>query len=58
MKFIVGALVTAVLVSIATVAIGNALGVEVPLWSFVIAVGSAVIGGVIGTKAAQKYDSE
>ena len=57
MKFIIVVIVAAVLASIATVAIGNGLGYEVPSW-LSGAVGGAVSGGVVAAKAAQKSDAE
>ena len=57
MKFFIVVIVAAVLASIATVAIGNVLGYEVPSW-LSGAVGGAVSGGVVSAKVAQKFDSE
>ena len=57
MKFMIVVITAAVLAAIATVAIGNVLGYEVPAW-LSGAVGGAVSGGVVAAKAAQKSDSE
>ena len=57
MKFIIVVIVAAVLASIATVAIGSALGYEVPAW-LSGAVGGAVSGGVVAAQATQKSDAE
>ena len=57
MKFILFVIVAAALASIATVAIGSALGYEVPAW-LSGAVGGAVSGGVVSAKVAQKSDLE
>ena len=57
MKFIVVVIVAAALAAIATVAIGNALGYEVPAW-LSGAAGGAVSGGVVSAKVAQKSDAE
>ena len=57
MKFILFVIVAAALAAIATVAIGNVLGYEVPSW-LSGAVGGAVSGGVVAAKAAQKSDAE
>jgi hypothetical protein len=57
MKFVFIVIVAAVLASIATVAVGNVLGYEVPAW-LSGAVGGAVSGGVVSAKVAQKSDAE
>ena len=57
MKFTLLVIVAAALAAIATVAIGNVLGYEVPAW-LSGAVGGAVSGGVVSAKVAQKSDLE
>ena len=57
MKFFIIVIVAAALAAIATVAIGNVLGYEVPAW-LSGAVGGAVSGGVVSAKVAQKSDLE
>ena len=57
MKFTLFVIVAAALAAIATVAVGNVLGYEVPAW-LSGAVGGAVSGGVVSAKVAQKSDLE